>query len=182
MSRVGKKPIAIPAGVEVNVETKKEGNVVTVVGPRGTLRRSLHRDMRVNVDSGRVTVERPSDLPVHRALHGVTRSVIANMVEGVTRGFSKELTVVGTGYRAAVSNGRLVLNVGFSHPVEIVPPAGVTIETPNPTTIIVRGFDKEAVGQVAANIRKCKPPEPYHGKGIRYVDERVRHKAGKTAK
>lgn len=178
MSRVGKKPIAIPAGVEVS----KDGLVITVTGPRGTLRRILHRDMTVNVGPGEVKVERPTNQPLHRSLHGVTRSVIANMVDGVTKGFAKELTIVGTGYRAVVANGRLTLSVGYSHPVEIVPPAGVTIEAPSPTTVIVKGSDKEAVGQVAANIRKVKPPEPYHGKGIRYVDERVRHKAGKTAK
>ncbi len=178
MSRVGKKPIPIPAGVEV----KKDGDLLTVKGPKGTLQRNVHREMKVSVEPGTVTVERPSDLPVHRSLHGVTRSIIANMVDGVTKGFAKELTIVGTGYRAAVAGGRLTLSVGFSHPVEIAPPAGVTIEAPNPTTIIVKGSDKEVVGQVAANIRKVKPPEPYHGKGIRYVDEKVRHKAGKTAK
>ncbi len=178
MSRVGRKPIAIPAGVEVN----KDGGLITVKGPKGTLHRTLHRDITVNVGPQEVTVERPTNQPVHRSLHGVTRSVIANMVDGVTKGFSKELTIVGTGYRAAVANGRLTLNVGYSHPVEVVPPEGVTIETPNPMTVVVKGSDKEAVGQIAANIRKIKPPEPYHGKGIRYVDERVRHKAGKTAK
>lgn len=178
MSRVGKKPITIPAGVEV----AKDGNLITVKGPKGSLQRSLHRDMTVTVDQGEVKVERPTNQPVHRSLHGVTRSVIANMVDGVTKGFSKELSIVGTGYRATVANGRLTLNVGYSHPVEIVPPAGVTIEAPTLTSIVVKGSDKEAVGQVAANIRKVKPPEPYHGKGIRYIDERVRHKAGKTAK
>ncbi len=178
MSRVGKKPIPIPAGVKV----VKEGNLITVEGPRGTLQRTLHRDMHVDVGPDVVTVARPTNLPVHRSLHGVTRSVIANMVRGVTQGFEKQLTIVGTGYRAAVANGRLTLSVGYSHPVEITPPKGVTIETPTPTSIIIRGSDKEAVGQVAADIRKVKPPEPYHGKGIRYADERVRHKAGKTAK
>jgi large subunit ribosomal protein L6 len=138
--------------------------------------------MKVDVQPDSVTVERPTNQPIHRSLHGVTRSVIANMVDGVTKGFEKQLTIVGTGYRAAVANGRLTLSVGFSHPVEIEPPAGVTIEAPNPTTVIVKGSDKEIVGQLAANIRKVKPPEPYHGKGIRYADEKVRHKAGKTAK
>jgi large subunit ribosomal protein L6 len=138
--------------------------------------------MKVEVGEGQITVERPTNQPVHRSLHGVTRSVIANMVDGVTRGFEKHLTIVGTGYRAAVADGRLTLSVGYSHPVEIIPPEGVTIETPNPTTILVKGHDKEAVGQMAANIRKVRPPEPYHGKGIRYADEKVRHKAGKTSK
>lgn len=178
MSRVGKKPIPIPSGVEVT----KAGDVITVKGPRGVLQRPVHRDMKVEVGPGAITVERPSNQPFHRSLHGVTRSVIANMVDGVTHGFEKQLSIVGTGYRAAVTNGRLVLNVGFSHPVEITPPPGVTIEAPNPTSVVVKGADKEAVGQVAADIRKVRPPEPYHGKGIRYVDERVRHKAGKTAK
>ena len=178
MSRVGKRPVPIPAGVEVT----KTGDTISVKGPRGTLQRSLHRDMKVEVGAGAITVERPTNQPLHRGLHGVTRSVIANMVEGVTQGFQKQLTVVGTGYRAAVSGGRLTLNVGFSHQVEIVPPEGVTIEAPSPTSIIVKGSDKEAVGQIAANIRKVKPPEPYHGKGIRYAGEKVRHKAGKTAK
>jgi len=138
--------------------------------------------MKIDIGKDAIVVERPSDQPQHRALHGVTRSIIANMVEGVTKGFEKQLTIVGTGYRAAVSGGRLTLSVGFSHPVEVDPPPGITIEAPNPTTVIVKGSDKEAVGQVAANIRKIKPPEPYHGKGIRYADEKVRHKAGKTAK
>jgi large subunit ribosomal protein L6 len=178
VSRVGKKPVPIPAGVEVT----KSGDTISVTGPRGTLQRSLHRAMKVEVGAGNITVERPTNQPLHRGLHGVTRSVIANMVEGVTQGFQKQLTVVGTGYRAVVSGGRLTLNVGFSHQVEIVPPEGVTIEAPSPTSIIVKGYDKEAVGQVAANIRKVKPPEPYHGKGIRYTGEKVRHKAGKTAK
>lgn len=178
MSRVGRRPIPIPSGVEVT----KNGELITVKGPRGTLERTVHRAMKVDVQPDLVTVERPTNQPLHRSLHGVTRSVIANMVDGVTKGFEKQLTIVGTGYRAAVANGRLTLSVGFSHPVEIEPPAGVTIEAPNPTTVIVKGSDKEIVGQLAANIRKVKPPEPYHGKGIRYRDEKVRHKAGKTAK
>jgi large subunit ribosomal protein L6 len=160
----------------------KSGVLITVKGPRGTLQRSVHRDMNVDVQPNLVTVARPTNQPVHRSLHGVTRSVIANMVDGVTKGFEKQLSIVGTGYRAAVAGGRLTLSVGFSHPVEIAPPEGVTIEAPSPTTLIVRGSDKEAVGQLAANIRKVKPPEPYHGKGIRYADEKVRRKAGKTGK
>lgn len=178
MSRVGKQPITIPEGVTVT----REGDVITVTGPRGTLRRPVQRDMNITIGDDRILVERPTNQPAHRALHGVTRSIIANMVDGVTRGFEKQLSIVGTGYRAAVSDGKLTLSVGYSHPVEIRPPAGVTIEAPSPTSVLVKGFDKEAVGQVAANIRKVKPPEPYHGKGIRYADEKVRHKAGKTAK
>jgi len=177
LSRVGKRPIPIPKGVEV----VKEGDLVTVKGPKGTLERRVRPEIQVEIGPDVITVNRPSDQPVHRALHGVTRSIIANMVQGVTEGFEKHLTIVGTGYRAAVSGGKLTLNVGFSHPVHIEPPEGVTIEAPTPTTVIVKGYDKEVVGQVAANIRKVKPPEPYHGKGIRYKDERVRHKAGKTA-
>lgn len=178
MSRVGRKPIPIPPGVTV----RAADGVVSVTGPLGTLERPVRREMTVTVGPETIVVERPGDGPEHRSLHGVTRSIIANMVEGVTRGFEKQLAIVGTGYRAAVSGGKLVLNVGYSHPVEIVPPEGVTIESPSPVSIVVRGADKEAVGQVAANIRKVRPPEPYHGKGIRYVNESVRHKAGKTAK
>ncbi len=178
MSRVGRKPIPIPAGVKV----EKKDDLITVVGPRGTLKRSVNAEMKIDCKPDVIVVERPSDLPVHRSLHGVTRSVIANMVEGVTTGFEKRLTIVGTGYRAAVQNGHLILNVGFSHPVDVAPPEGITFETPNVTTVIIKGADKEVVGQLAANIRKIRPPEPYHGKGIRYVDEKVRHKAGKTAK
>ncbi|HCJ11324.1 MAG TPA: 50S ribosomal protein L6 [Clostridiales bacterium] len=179
MSRVGKKPIRIPEGVTVT----KNGDVITVKGPLGTLEHRVHRDMVVEIDSDTIVVKRPSDQPVHRALHGVTRTMIANMVDGVTKGFEKHLTIVGTGYRAAVQGRRLTLNVGYSHPVEIVPPEGVTIETPTPTTVVVKGTDKQVVGQVAANIRKVRPPEPYHGKGIRYRDERVRHiPIGKTVK
>ena len=178
MSRVGKRPIEIPAGVEV----VRDGHVVRVTGPRGILERTVHPAMKVEIGPESVSVERPTNQPTHRSLHGVTRSIIANMVEGVTRGFEKRLTIVGTGYRAIVNDGRLVLNVGYSHSVEIDPPEGISLEAPTPTAVVVKGSNKETVGQVAANIRKVKPPEPYHGKGIRYADEKVRQKAGKTAK
>jgi large subunit ribosomal protein L6 len=164
------------------VKVVKEGDVVRVTGPRGTLERTVHPAMKVEIGPESVTVERPTNQPVHRSLHGVTRSIIANMVEGVTSGFEKRLSIVGTGYRATVNDGRLVLSVGYSHPVEIAPPEGITLEAPTLTAVVVKGSNKETVGQVAANIRKVKPPEPYHGKGIRYADEKVRHKAGKTAK
>lgn len=178
MSRVGKKPIPIPG--EVSVEVR--GNVVTVRGPRGELSREVHPEMTVEVADGTVRVRRPSDSRQHRSLHGLTRSLVANMVEGVTRGFQKGLELVGTGYRASKSGTKLVLSVGFSHPVEVVPPTGIEIEVPNPATVVVKGNDKELVGQVAANIRAVRRPEPYLGKGIRYAGERVRRKVGKTGK
>jgi large subunit ribosomal protein L6 len=178
LSRIGKMPIPIPQGTEVKIE----GNEVTAKGPRGELTRELHPEMIITMEEGSLVVKRPSDSGMHRSLHGLTRSLIANMVEGVTRGFEKRLSIVGTGYRATVNDGRLVLSVGYSHPVEIAPPEGITLEAPTLTAVVVKGSNKETVGQVAANIRKVKPPEPYHGKGIRYADEKVRHKAGKTAK
>ncbi|MCG0238191.1 MAG: 50S ribosomal protein L6 [Firmicutes bacterium] len=179
MSRVGKQPIPIPAGVTVTVE---ENNLVRVKGPKGELTRQIHRDMIVKVENNVVRVERPSDERMHKALHGLTRTLIANMVQGVTQGYEKALEIVGTGYRATKSGNKLTLSLGFSHPVEVQPPPGITFEVPNPTNIIVKGIDKELVGQVAANIRALKPPEPYLGKGIRYAGERVRRKAGKAGK
>lgn len=178
MSRVGKKPVTVPAGVDV----KLDGSTLTVKGPKGQLVRTLHPDMKITVDAGVITVERPSDERHHRALHGLTRSLVANMVEGVSAGFTKSLELVGTGYRAAKSGQKLVLTVGFSHPVEMVPPQGIEIEVPATNTVIVKGADKEAVGAFSANVRKVRPPEPYLGKGIRYTGEKVRRKAGKTGK
>jgi large subunit ribosomal protein L6 len=178
MSRIGKKPIAIPEGVDV----KLDGTVLTVKGPKGTLTRTLHNEVNVKVEGNEIIVERPSDHKLHRALHGTTRSVIANMVEGVTNGFSKTLELVGVGYRAAKSGSNLTLSVGYSHPVEITPEEGIEFEVPAQTQIIVKGIDKERVGQIASEIRAVRKPEPYKGKGIRYQGERVRRKEGKTGK
>ncbi len=179
MSRIGRQPIEIPSGVDVEIG---EDALMTVRGPRGTLSRRLHPEMRVVREDGVIRVERPSDEAVHRSLHGLTRTLIANMVEGVTRGYEKRLQIVGVGYRAAMKGRDLELSVGFSHPVVVEAPEGVEFEVPAPTQIVVRGNDKEAVGQVAANIRKIRKPEPYKGKGIRYEGEFVRKKAGKAAK
>jgi large subunit ribosomal protein L6 len=171
-------PVIIPEGVQVALE----GNILKVKGPRGEISRRLHESMIVRVDGGAVKVERPSDEKTHRALHGLTRTLISNMIQGVTGGFEKTLELVGVGYRAAKTGRKLVLTVGYSHPVEIEPPEGVEFEVPNPTLIVVKGKDKEAVGQVAATVRGVRPPEPYQGKGIRYAGERVRRKAGKAGK
>jgi len=179
MSRIGKAPIPIPSGVDVNVA----GNEVTVKGPKGTLERRLPADITVRQDGAQLLVERPDDEREHRALHGLTRSLVNNMVVGVTDGFSKDLEIVGVGYRATAQGpNRLELALGFSHPVTINAPEGVTFEVPQPTRIVVRGHDKQLVGQVAADIRKIRKPEPYKGKGIRYAGEHVRRKAGKSAK
>ena len=179
MSRIGKAPIPIPSGVDVNVA----GNEVTVKGPKGTLERRLPSDITVRQDGAQLLVERPDDEREHRALHGLTRSLVNNMVVGVTDGFSKDLEIVGVGYRATAQGpNRLELALGFSHPVTIQAPYGVTFEVPQPTRITVRGIDKEIVGQVAANIRKVRKPEPYKGKGVRYAGEVVQRKAGKAAK
>jgi large subunit ribosomal protein L6 len=179
MSRIGKQPIEIPSGVEVTIA---EGSLVTVDGPRGTLSQRLHPEMRIVREDGVIRVERPSDEGVHRSLHGLTRTLIANMVEGVTNGFEKRLAIVGVGYRAAMRGSDLELQVGYSHPVVVPAPEGIEFETPTPTQIVVRGNDKQQVGEVAANIRKVRKPEPYKGKGIRYENEHVRKKAGKAAK
>ncbi|WP_423800336.1 50S ribosomal protein L6 [Neobacillus sp. SAB-20_R2A] len=178
MSRVGKKPIEIPAGVTVAVNN----NTVTVKGPKGELSRSFNPDITINVEENVVTISRPSDVKEHRALHGTTRAVLANMVEGVSKGFEKRLELIGVGYRAQKQGTKLVLNVGYSHPVEIEPETGLEIEVPANTKITVRGTDKERVGALAANIRQVRPPEPYKGKGIRYEGEFVRRKEGKTGK
>jgi large subunit ribosomal protein L6 len=178
MSRIGRQPIAIPGGVEIAVE----GSRVSVKGPKGALDRTFHRDMRILIEDGSLRVERPSDDRSHRSLHGLTRSLIANMVEGVTNGFEKRLEIVGVGYRAALKGSDLELAVGFSHPVVFRPPSGIEFEVPAQNRIVVRGIDKQQVGEVAAEIRKVRKPEPYKGKGIRYEGEHVRKKAGKAAK
>lgn len=178
MSRIGKAPIQIPAGVDVKVE----GNEVRVKGPKGELARVLNADMIVSIEDGALRVSRPSDEREHKALHGLTRTLIANMVEGVTKGYSRGLELVGTGYRAAKSGKKLTLSVGFSHPVEFDPPTGIEFQVPAPNQVTVVGIDKEMVGQTAANIRKVRPPEPYLGKGIKYVGEVIKRKEGKTGK
>ena len=177
MSRIGKLPINIPAGLDVAVS---DGNVVKVKGPKGELSTKINRDMKVTVKDGVLTVERPSDRKDHRALHGLSRALINNMVLGVSEGFNKTLKIVGVGYRAAKQGNKIVLNLGFSHPVEVEEPKGISFEVPDQTTIVVSGTDKQAVGEIAAVIRKIRPPEPYKGKGIRYEDEYVRRKVGKT--
>ncbi|SDY92362.1 50S ribosomal protein L6 [Thermoactinomyces sp. DSM 45892] len=178
MSRIGKKPIVIPAGVEF----KQEGNVVTVKGPKGTLTREFNPDITITVEDNQLTVNRPSDHRTHRALHGTTRSLLANMVEGVANGFTKTLELVGVGYRASKKGNNVVLNVGYSHPVEVEPLAGIEFDVPSQTQVIVKGIDKQVVGEMAANIRSKREPEPYKGKGIKYSDEVVRRKEGKTGK
>ncbi|MDQ4096351.1 MAG: 50S ribosomal protein L6 [Actinomycetota bacterium] len=179
MSRIGRSPIPVPSEVTVALE----GRRVTVSGPRGTLARELPPDITVRQDDGVLLVERPDDEREHRALHGLTRSLVNNMVVGVTQGFQKDLEIVGVGYRAAAQGPTTIeLALGFSHPVRVEAPEGVTFEVPAPTRITVRGIDKETVGQVAANIRKLRKPEPYKGKGVRYAGEVVRRKAGKAAK
>jgi large subunit ribosomal protein L6 len=177
MSRIGRKPIEIPEGVTVSVT---EGRV-TVNGPKGELSQSVSPAMRIERSDGTLTVERPSDRGEHRSLHGLTRSLIANMVEGVTRGFEKRLEIQGVGYRARLQGKALELALGYSHPVSIPPPDGIEFEVPQQTEIIVRGIDKQLVGETAARIRKQRPPEPYKGKGIRYRGEYVRRKVGKRA-
>jgi large subunit ribosomal protein L6 len=178
MSRIGKKPIEIPSGV--TIENKE--NVVTVKGPKGELTRSFNTDIVINLEDNMVVVERPTDNKLHRALHGTTRSLLSNMIEGVTNGYEKNLELVGVGYRASKSGNKLVLNVGYSHPVEITPEKGIEVEVPSNTKISVKGIDKERVGALAADIRSVRLPEPYKGKGIRYEGERVRRKEGKTGK
>lgn len=178
MSRIGKKPIVIPAGVEF----KQEGNVVTVKGPKGTLTREFNSDIKITVEDNQLLVSRPSDHRTHRALHGTTRSLLANMVEGVSNGFTKTLELVGVGYRASKKGNNVVLNVGYSHPVEIEPLAGIELDVPTQTQVVVKGIDKQVVGEMAANIRAKREPEPYKGKGIKYSNEVVRRKEGKTGK
>jgi large subunit ribosomal protein L6 len=178
MSRVGKKPLELPEGVTVTIN---EGTV-TVKGPKGELTRTFSTDMEINVEGNELTVARPTDNKEHRALHGTTRSIIGNMVEGVSKGFERKLEMIGVGYRAQKSGSKIVISAGYSHPVEIEPEAGIEIDVEKNTQITVKGIDKERVGAVASNIRAVRPPEPYKGKGIRYEGEYVRRKEGKTAK
>ena len=177
MSRIGKKPIEVPAGVLVSVDPGR----ITVSGPKGELRQTVPQRMKITQEDGTLSVERPTERGEDRALHGLTRSLIANMVEGVTNGFEKRLEIQGVGYRAAMSGTNLELQVGYSHPVRITPREGISFEVPVPTQVVVRGIDKQMVGQTAAEIRKVRPPEPYKGKGIRYEGEYVRRKVGKRA-
>jgi large subunit ribosomal protein L6 len=179
MSRIGKKPLEIPAGVTVTIA---DDNTVTVKGTKGELTRTFNPDIKITIEENVLTVSRPSDIKEHRALHGTTRSLLGNMVDGVSKGFERGLELIGVGYRASKSGNKLVLNVGYSHPVEITPEEGIEIEVPSQTKILVKGTDKERVGAIAANIRDVRPPEPYKGKGIRYEGEHVRRKEGKTAK
>jgi large subunit ribosomal protein L6 len=177
MSRIGKKPVPLPKGVDFSIN----GNTVKVKGPKGELTHEVTPSMKVRVENNEILIERPSDDKNERALHGLTRALIANMVVGVTEGFKKTLEIVGVGYKAEKKGKKLVVTVGYSHPVEYPEPAGITLSTPAPTTIVIEGIDKQQVGQVAAELRQFRKPEPYKGKGIRYQGEQVRRKAGKTA-
>ena len=179
MSRIGKQPIAIPAGVEIKVEA---GNLVTVKGPKGTATQKLHSNMIIKVEGAQAIVERPNDEALNKSLHGLTRTLLSNMIVGVTDGYTKQLEIVGVGYRAAKSGKTLTLNLGHSHPVTFEDGNGVTFECPQPNIVLVKGTDKQTVGQVAALVRETRPPEPYHGKGVKYADERIRRKAGKAGK
>ena len=176
MSRIGKKPIPVPKNVTATVD----GQTVKVKGPKGELERRLHPSMAIALDDGNITVARPSDEPGHRALHGLTRTLVANMVDGVTKGYSKQLEIIGVGYKAEARPYGLQLALGFSHPVEYRAPKGIKLTAPQPTQIIIEGADKELVGQVAAELRSLRPPEPYKGKGIKYQGEQIRRKAGKA--
>ena len=177
MSRIGRAPITVPAGVEVKVD---EHNHITVKGPKGTLERTLVPNIKVEVDAGVIHVTRPDDSKLNRSMHGLTRTLVANMVEGVTNGFSKTLEVNGVGYRASKEGKKLVLNIGYSHQVDVEEIEGITIDVPNPNTVVINGIDKQRVGQFAADVRNKRPPEPYKGKGIKYADEVIRRKEGKT--
>lgn len=179
MSRIGKMPVAIPGGVNV---TLKDGNTVTVKGPKGELTKSFHPDMTITVEDNIIHVTRPTDDKAHKALHGLTRSLIANMVQGVTEGYKKELEINGVGYRAAKQGKKVTFNLGYSHPVIVEEVPGITIDVPAPNKVIVSGPDKQQVGQFAAELREKRPPEPYKGKGIKYVDEFIHRKEGKAGK
>ena len=179
MSRIGKLPITVPAGVTVNVD---ENNLVTVKGPKGTLSQQVNPDITLKQEGNILTLERPTDSKPHKAMHGLYRALVHNMVVGVTDGFTKTLEMVGTGYRASVEGKTLTINIGFSHPVVLEAPEGITYETPNQTTIVVKGSNKQQVGNLAADIRAIRKPEPYLGKGIKYQNEHIRRKEGKTGK
>lgn len=176
MSRIGRKPISLPTGVEINIEN----NIIVVKGPKGTLSQSIPEDIVIDQEEKELLVKRPSDAKRHRALHGLTRALVANMVTGVTSGFEKKLEMVGVGYRAQMQGSKLVISIGFSHPVEVEAPEGIEFEVPAVTKITVKGIDKQLVGNTAAHIRAIRKPEPYKGKGLRYENEVVRRKAGKT--
>lgn len=176
MSRIGRKPIAIPSGVEV----KQEGNTISVKGPKGSLTREFRPEITIVIEENIISVTRPSDEPLHRSLHGLTRTLLSNMIEGVTKGFTRSLDLVGVGYRASLKGKTLALAVGKSHPVEMEPWEGIEVEVPAPNKIIIKGIDKEKVGVFAANVREQRPPEPYKGKGIKYDNEVIRRKEGKT--
>ena len=178
MSRIGNSPITVPSDVEVKIEGKK----ITVKGPKGTLEREIHKNISVSMENNVITVTRPDDEPENRSLHGLTRSLLNNMVKGVKEEYTRELQINGVGYRAQKQGNKLVMNLGYSHPVEMEQPAGITFDVPNPNTIIVRGIDKELVGQTAAVIRTKRPPEVYRGKGIKYAEEVIRRKEGKAGK
>ena len=178
MSRIGNSPITVPSDVEVKIEGQK----VTVKGPKGTLEREIHKNISVSMENNVITVTRPDDQPENRSLHGLTRSLLNNMVKGVKEEYTRELQINGVGYRAQKQGTKLVMNLGYSHPVEMEAPAGITFDVPNPNTIIVKGIDKELVGQTAAVVRTKRPPEVYRGKGIKYVEEHIRRKEGKTGK
>lgn len=179
MSRIGLKPIEIPAGVTVTVS---DDNTVTVKGPKGEISEKLDRAMEISIEDGTLAVKRPTEQKRHKALHGLSRTLIANMIEGVTQGYEKQLEIIGTGYRAQKSGKKLTLNLGYSHPIEMEDPAGIEVEVPGPNQLIVRGIDKQQVGNYAAVLRDLRRPEPYKGKGVRYKDEQVRRKVGKTGK
>ena len=178
MSRIGKKPISVPAGVDVKID----GTTVTVKGPKGTLVEKFNKDMIIKLEGNEVIVERPTEDKLHKSLHGLTRTLIHNMIEGVTNGYSKTLEIEGVGYRAAKSGNKVTLNLGYSHPVVIEETDAIKLDVPQPNKVVVSGIDKQAVGQIAAQIREKRPPEPYLGKGVKYTGEKIRRKAGKTGK
>lgn len=178
MSRIGNKPITVPEGVEIKIDGQK----VTVKGPKGTLEKEFHKNMKINLEGNVITVVRPDNEPSNRSLHGLTRTLLNNMIEGTTKGFERKLEVNGVGYRASKKGNNLLLNLGYSHPVEMEAPEGITFDVPNPNEIIVKGMDKELVGQTAAVVRTKRPPEVYRGKGIKYAEEVIRRKEGKAGK